>query len=305
MTIQPLLEAPAKAARRGASGPTIILGVASIGGFLGLIAGIVVAAAAGWVLLPDDAGPLPFSMMVGAGIGWLIGAWLGSVLSQGARSPGTVGRTLVHIGVAVVVLGAALIAVWPLAARVSQGGLTYFSFWRADVGMLAFEITAMVDAAIVVSTFLFVLKRRDRQDAEVPGRIAGATGIAGLLLGGVVFAFSLWIVATTWSETVARQRDRAMTRTTSSLVDAVHRHERRTGSLPTNLGEMLGAGGKVFPGVQVEFAGVVDATFCVRIGTDTGEPQAGDPHYSFAVHRPPGEKEKGKASVDYREGNLC
>jgi hypothetical protein len=305
VTIQRSLDASSDAPRRGASRPTIILGFASIGGLLGMVAGAYVGATAFGMAIPDDAEYLPFSMMLGAGAGWLGGAGIGSMVGEGARAPGTIGRKLVLLGAVAVVIGA-VIAIWPVSSAWPDGGVTFFWSWRAGRGGLAFETVILVDATLAVMTFLAVSRHHVGEDSGRPGRVAGATGIAGLLLGGSVFALGLGLVALCWSETVAHQQYRAVYRTTTSLASAAAEHEARTGSFPTNLEEVLVAGGKVRPGAQVEFAGVVNGSFCVRVGVDVGdvEERAGDPHYSALVHRRPAGS-KAWTSGETWEGNSC
>lgn len=99
VTIQPSFDASPADPRRGASGPTIVLGFASIGGLVGLLGAavrIVAAITSGGPPEPgDSADGMPFFVMLAAGVGWLVGAGIGSTLAEGARAVGVLGRRLV------------------------------------------------------------------------------------------------------------------------------------------------------------------------------------------------------------------
>lgn len=282
-----MIEAPPDASsdapRRGASRPTIVLGFGCLGGLLGMIAGAYFGGSVLGIGLPDEAEYLPFVMMIGAGAGWLAGAGLGSIAGRTARAPGALGRGLVLVGAVVVVVGAVAIVISPVPSGWPDGGVTFFSFWREGDGG-AFEIAVLVGTALVLLTFLAVSRQQESASSRPPGRLVGAVGIVGLLLGGLVFLLGVWLVPLNWSDTGDHQRYRAVIRTTNSLVVAAGKYERRTGEYPSNLEDVLAAGGKVRRGAQVEFAGVVNGKFCVRVGVDLGEEAAGEPHYSALVY---------------------
>jgi hypothetical protein len=303
VTIQPSSDSPSDHPRRGASRPTIVLGLACIGGFVGLVAGGFIGFHALGMELPDHADLLPFCMLVGAGAGWLSGAALGSVVGRDARSPGTTGRRLVLVGSVVVVIGAFVIASLPVRSGWPEGGVTFFSFWRRSGGAVA-GIAVVVDAAIALATLWSVGRNRPGDGSGLPGPFAGATGIAGLCLGGLTFVFAMWFAAANWSSTVEHQKYRVVYATTTSLANAASRRLDRTGSFPTNLDEVLAAGGRIQPGALVEFAGVVHGSFCARVGVDDGEDRLGDPRYAALVHRRP----KGShswTSSEIGQGNSC
>jgi hypothetical protein len=304
VSIQPTLDPVSEdLPRRGASRPTIVLGFASVGGFVGLVAGGFLGFHALGMELPDHADLLPACMLIGAGLGWLNGVALGSIVAKDARPPGTAGRWLLFLGAAIVVLGAIVITIAPVPSGRPEGGMTFFSFWASDEGTLA-GIVLLGDAAIAVATFWAVSRQRDRDGSGRPGRLAGATGIAGLLLGWFVFAFGMWFVAQNWSSTMGHQQYRVVYGTTNSLANAASRRLERTGSFPANLDEVFAAGGRIQPGAVVEFAGVVHGSFCIRVGVDEGEDPPSDPHYSALVHRRP----RGANSwvgLEVGQGNSC
>lgn len=306
VTIQPSFDAPPVAPRRGASGPTIVLGFASIGGLVGLVGAavlIVAAITSGGPPEPGDgADGMLFFVMLAAGVGWLVGAGIGSTLAEGARAVGVLGRRLVLGGACAVALGVALIVIWPRAAGWPETEVIFFSIWRTSGGP-AFAIATMIDAAIALMTFLGVSKHHGLEGWGRPRRAVGAIGIAGLLVGWLVFASGIAFVLSTWSDEVSHDQYLAVHRTTTSLRDAVSEHLDRTGSYPANLAEVLAAGGEIQPGAQVEFAGVKNGSFCIRVGV-IGERPADDPHYSAQINRrPPGAK--NWTSSRTQSGNSC
>ena len=303
MTAQATVDDPSEDLRRGASRPTIVLGLACIGGFVGLIAGGFIGFHALGMELPDHAELLPLCMLVGAGAGWLSGAGLGSIVAKDARPPGAPGRRLVFAGTVVVVIGAFVIASLPVRSGWPEGGVTLFSFWRRSGGMAA-GIAVLVDAGIALATLWSVSRDQQGDGSGRPGRFASTIGIAGLCLGCLSFAFVMWFAAANWSSTMDHQKYRVVYKTTTSLANAASRRLDRTGSFPANLDEALAAGGDVQPGAVVEFAGVVDGSFCARVGVDEGEDHVGDPRYYTLVHRRP----KGSHAWTGSEtglGNAC
>jgi hypothetical protein len=202
--MQRSLDTSSSDSRRGASRPTIVLGFASLGGFLGMVAGAYVGATAFGAELPDDAEYLPFFMMLGAGAGWLLGTGLGSVVGEGARAPGTIARRLMLVGAFGVVIGASVTAIWPVSSGWPARSVVLFSFWRGGA-QTAFEVTTMVNAALAVSTFVAVSRSRAGEHSWPPGRVAGGIGIGGLFMGGLAFVLGIGLVPLNWSETVAHQ----------------------------------------------------------------------------------------------------
>lgn len=162
----------------------------------------------------------------------------------------------------------------------------------------------MVDAALVVGTFLAVSSHHDVEGSSHSSRLAGAIGITGLVLGGLWFALGVAFLPLSWSGNVTSEEVRAVYRTTSGVASAVGDYADRTGAFPTNLEEVHAAIRKVRPGTQVEFAGVVNGSFCIRVGVDVGERDADDPHYSALVHhRPSGSNDW--TSSETQVGNSC
>jgi len=310
VTNQPSIAASSADPRRGASGPTIVLGFASIGGLVGLVGAAVLSVAAitsGGPPEPgesaDDMSLFVLFVMLAAGVGWLVGAGIGSTLAEGARAVGVLGRRLVLGGACAVALGVALIVIWPRVVGWPETEVIFFSIWRTTGGP-AFAIATMIDGAIAVMTFLGVSKHHGLEGWGRPRRAVGAIGIVGLLVGGLVFAWVVAFVLSTWSGGMSHDQYLAVHRTTMSLRDAVREHLDRTGSYPANLAEVLAAGGEVQPGAQVEFAGVENGSFCVRVGVDVGMPRADDPHYSTQVNRRPPEARSWTSSRT-QSGNSC
>ena len=297
------VDGPSDRQRRGASRPTIVLGLACIGGFLGTIAGGLIGFHATGMEFPDHADLLPFCMLFGAGIGWLSGVALGSAVGADARSPSRVGRWLVFVGAMVVLIAAFTIVSLPVPSGWPERGVALFSFWRASAEGTMAGVAVVVDAVIALATLWWVSRERRGDGSGSPGPFAGAVGIAGLFLGGLTFAFVVWFVAANWSSTMDHQKYRVVYKTTNSLANAASRRLDRTGSFPANLDEALAAGGTVQPGSVVDFAGVVNGSFCVRVGVDD-EGGSGDPHYYALVHRRP----KGShawISVESGQGTSC
>ena len=172
--------------------------------------------------LPDDAGLLPFCMMLGAGTGWLMGACLGWIVGKGARPNGPIGRRLVLAAAVVLAIVALVIAISPVPSGWPEVHMTFFSFWRIDGGT-ALEMALLVDTGIALATFLVVSRYQDGGGSHRPGRIAGATGIVGLSSGGLVFLLGAGLVALSWSDPVDHQKYRVVYRTTNSLAGAASR----------------------------------------------------------------------------------
>lgn len=254
--------------------------------------------------LPDHADLLPFGMLFAAGGGWLVGVGLGSIIGKEARPPGAAGRRLLFVGASAVGLGAFVIVSAPVSSGWPAGGARLFSVWGSWPGGTVALFALMVDTAVALTTFWVVSRDHDRNGSGLPGRLVGATGIAGLVLGGAALAVSMWFVALNWSSSLDHQKYRVVYKTTTSLANAASRRLDRTGSFPTNLDEVLSAGGKIQPGARVEFVGVVNGSFCARVGVEDGEERAGDPRYSALVHRRP----KGSnswVSLEIGQRNSC
>jgi hypothetical protein len=241
--------------------------------------------------------------MVGAGLGWLVGAGLGEVVSEDARPPGPVGRRLLLGAACVFALSAVAIAIKPVSSGWPETELTFFSLW-SQPGGAALVIIIMIDAAIACATFLLG-GRRGGFATFGSGSLAVETiGVTGLVLGGLVFASGVTLLLNAGWDTVADEQSEAVLATTGSLQEVVQKHLDRTGSFPPNLAEVLAAGGRVQPGTQVEFAGVVNGSFCVRVGVDVGEERADDPHWSALVHLPP-PGSNDWTSEEMLRGNSC
>lgn len=303
MALNPSLD-DAPNARRGASRPTIVLGYAAIGGLIGKVAGALVAFDLLGVELPDNTEGLAPAVMVTAGIGWLIGAGFGSIVGARARPIGVAGGRLLLAGAGAVTVGAVAIAIWPVRSGWPATETIFFSFWRHGGDELAFVIVTMVDAALVVGTYFAVSSHHDVQGSGRPSKLAGTIGITGLVLGGLWFALGMALLPLLWSGSLTSEQVRAVYRTTSGVAGAVDDYAARTGAFPTNLEDVRAAVRKIRPGTQIEFAGVVNGSFCIRVGVDVGEQHAEDPHYSVLVHRrPPGSN--SWTSSETQIGNSC
>ncbi len=292
------------ARRSGASRPTIVLGYAALGGLIGMVAGAPVAFNVLGLRLPDNTEGLEPAVMVTAGLGWLVGAGFGSVAGAHARPAGVAGRWLLLAGAIAVVVGAVAIAIWPVRSGWPETETIFFSFWRHGGDELAFVIVTMVDAALAVGTFVAVGRHHDVEGSSRPTKLAGAIGIAGLVLGGLWFALGMALLPLSWSGSLTSVQRHAVWRTTSGVADAVGDYADRTGAFPTNLEDVRAAFRRIRPGTQVQFAGVVNGSFCIRVGVDVGEQHASDPHYSVLVHRrPPGSN--SWTSSETQLGNSC
>ncbi|MEA2557557.1 MAG: hypothetical protein QOG88_1095 [Actinomycetota bacterium] len=249
--------------------------------------------------LPDNVTYLPLCVMIGGGLGWLVGVFLGSAAGSSARSCGVSGRRLLLAGTVVIVIGTIALVVMPVPSGWPGGGVTLFTLWRnggrsfylwrARGGGPAFEIALLVDAAMAVTT-LFVVRRRDEVETCRPvGRIVGAIAVIGLVVGGLAFSYgTAGVVRLSWSATASHQKSAAVMRTEDSLTNVAGDGIDRAGSFPADLDELLAAGGNVQPGTQVEFAGVVNGSFCLEVGIDVGEKHAGEPlSFTKIYERPP------------------
>ena len=254
--------------------------------------------------LPDDTEGLPATVMVFAGLGWFAGALLGLALAENVRAVGVAGRVLLRAGTGGIVICAAAIALWPVRSGWPETEVTFFSAWRDGGDGLASVIVALGGAALVVGTFIMVSRHHEVDRPRVPSRFAGGVGVAGLFVGGLSFALVMLAMTMSWSQGLNSEKTRAVYRTTSDVASELSQYVERTGVLPTSLEEVRAAVRRVRPGTQVEFAGVVDRSFCIRVGVDVGEQHPEDPHYSALVHtRPPGSHHWSPSQLQI--GNSC
>ena len=280
-----------------------MIGFASIGGLVAMIAAVILSLSVLGMGLPDEVAGLPFVAMLGGCVGWVTGAAVGFRAGRDARPAGSAGGVLLLLGGAIVALGALVIIVSPIPTRLS-GGVTYFSFWREAAGP-EFEVTMIVGTVVVLATFLTVWRRREAPPSRPLGRTIGGIGLAGLVVGVASLSLAMLFVKENWASVAYYQRYRAVSGTLGSLLTAAEQQQERSGSYPTSLDEVLASGGTIRRGTQVEFAGVVNGSFCVRVGVDVGEDdRAGDPHYSGLVHpRPP--RTNSWTSEETWLGNSC
>ena len=180
------------------------------GGFIGLFAlGLE---------LPDDADGLPVVMMIGASVGWVVGAALGFRASRDARSAGRGAGMLLLLGAEIIALGAIVILLSPTPWRLS-GTVTYFS-WRRYSGGLAFVAAVLVGTVLVLATFLLVWLRRAPARSQRSGGVVDWAGRAGLVVGVASFSLAMLSVQGQWSAAAARQRYEAASSTLSNLLTA-------------------------------------------------------------------------------------
>lgn len=288
--------------RRGASRPTIVLGFAALGGVAGMVVGTYLAFQILGSSLPDHTEGLAPAGMAIAGAGWAAGAFLGWSVAPRARPPGPAARVALLAGTATVAIATMAIMVRP--DDVSHSERIYFALWRSQgAEALTFLSIVCLDAALVVGTVLLVCRRRSVDAPEVSSRWAGGIAIAGLVVGGLTFALgvTLLLTATPASEISAT---RTVSRTTSDVARELARYVDRTGTWPTTLDEVRAARRKIRPGTQVEYAGVVDGSYCLRVGIDAGEPHAVAPYDSALVHRRP-IGARSWTSSEIQVGNSC
>ena len=282
MAIDATTAGPDELVLPGASRATIVLWFASLGGLVGFVVATGLSASMLGLELPDDVPEfMPSLMMAGAGIGWVVGVGLGGIAGYRARGAGPRVRRLANVGAAAVALGAVLIVAWPVRAGWPDTQVEFFHAWHTwgagGKGGPAFVVITVLDALVAAATLL-VIGRDSGAENPSPRRVAGVIGVTGLLVGGMAFVLGVALVPLAWPGDVGHLRTKAVYRTTSSLVAAVAEHEDRTGEFPATLDQVLAAGGRLRPGTQVEFLGVVDGSLCMRVGIDAGGTAADDPH---------------------------
>jgi hypothetical protein len=308
MAIEATSDRPQELVLPGASRATIVLGFASIGGLVGFVVATWLAASMLGLELPDRVPEyMPFLMMAGAGIGWVVGVGLGWIAGYRGRGAGSRVRRLADVGAAAVVIGAVLIVIWPVRTGWPDTHVEFFWAWHTwgegGKGGPAFVAVTVLDALVAAST-LIVMSRDRGVEAPWPRRVAGLVGVIGLVVGATAFVLGVALVPLTWPGDVGHRQTKAVYRTTESLVAAVAEHEDRTGEFPSTLAQVLAAGGRLRPGTQVEFLGEVDGSICLRVGIDAGVTTADDPHYSALVHRRP-RGAKSWTSSEVWLGNSC
>ena len=273
----------------GASPPraSIPVGLAFLAGIAGFVVGMVIGVKAlGEGLIDGNSSRLLTSALIGAGIGWSLGACTGLALARDVAPPTrTESWMLRGVGLAALLLG--LVTARFEATLVGPGGLhTRF--------LTSLQAATVVDAAILGLTLVIAggrvhaIPSRTPPEPRSEARFMSLLGKTGIVFGCIISTsvFVLAFQARTAVETSIQAR--ANDRTAYSLASAASEYMSKKGMYPADLEALLAAGGKIERGSYVNFVGVVPGGFCVRIGTDIGNDYGGPPYFSVVVHpRPP------------------
>ena len=215
--------------------------------------------------------------LIGAGIGWTLGALIGFAGTTDA--PATTQRQkwlLRSMAVAVVFLGAAATRAEP-----------YFATTRhpEQLHLPAARISMLAVASLIALTMLIAARRgsadeRRAAPSEPTSRI-GWLPRTGIILGCTLLIVIIAIVPQS-NEVARTQRDRIINaRAASRLEQVAARVADRYGTYPSDLSALLAAGGRV-PDGSVARVRWVGRRYCVVVGRDDGNGSAEDP-LEFAV----------------------
>jgi hypothetical protein len=256
---------------------TTPVGLGVLGGIVGFLAGTFVGVnVVGDALIDGNPSRLLTSALVGAGIGWVVGAAIG--FANAAVSEPTRPWMLRAVGFAAVLIGVG--TAWYEQQLVGPGGLSarYLSSLR---------VVTIVDATAVGLTFAIAAGR------EAPRTKGGAPfldwfGRVGVVLGAILALLVAFGAIQTRAEVLTSIRRGSNMLTAERLSTVAADYFEEHGAYPEDLDALLAAGGRVRAGSVVNFAGVVRNGFCVRVGTEVGLGYGAPPFASAVVHpRPP------------------
>jgi hypothetical protein len=261
---------------------TLPLGVATITAAVGFIAPLWYREnVQGSSLLDANEQALLLLGLVGAGVGWAIGASIGLVLPNPAPRPSREEAMRTRgVALAAMLIGV-LFAWWSWTDERSRHLRPHGPGARIPWIMLA-------DAALVAVTLLAVagIRRHDEPaDPDRTHRIAGGIGRAGMGLGCLVLVA---VVATapqgrTSSETPAQRR--ANDRTLVSVSGAARRYMEERGEVPSDLPSLLPFGARQYPSTVIASVAALEDGVCVLVGADH-DGVAVEPFVSRVVYLP-------------------
>jgi hypothetical protein len=248
-----------------------VIGLASLGAVFGFFGGVVVGLMVFGIELADGGHGLSAVAATGAGVGWFLGAITGHALSS-ARRP--IGRPIAHA----LWLGAGVVLATGLALCALEARLV------GTYGIKAWELSALrvitVADATLAAVTIAAVSRADRADpaaSERPG--LGAIAFVGIVVGVLLFGALLIGFFDAIERNAQARTNRAVQDTGWALLGAAERYQRRTGTYPETPAALLSAA-NVRPGAQVDSAGAFANGFCIVVGADVGEAQAGEPRYT-------------------------
>lgn len=257
---------------RPASRPTVVIGLASLGAVFGFFAAVVVGLSLLHIELADGGHGLSAVVAMGAGTGWFLGAMAGHELARGRRPAGAPMVSVLWAGAGVVLItGLALCA---LESRLV--GTYGIKAWELST----LQVVTLSDTGLAAVT-IAAASRSHRPDPSAPERPGlGAIALVGIVAGALLFGALLVTFFDGVERNAGARTNRAAYDTGWALLGAAERYQRRRGTYPDSLAALLSAGASVRPGAQVEFAGAFANGFCIVVGADAGEAQAGEPRYT-------------------------
>jgi hypothetical protein len=270
----------------------VVIGLASLGGAFGFFAGVVVGLQVLGIELADGGHGLSAVAAIGAGIGWFLGAITGHALSM-ARRPA--GRPMAYA----LWVGAGVVLITGLVLCALEAGLV------GTYGIKAWELSTLraitIGDATLAAVTIVAVSRTDRADPAMPERQGlGAIALAGVVAGGLLSGGLLLGFLDAIERNALARTNRAAYDTGWALLGAAERYQRRAGTYPKALAELLSAGANVRSGAQVEFAGTFANGFCIVVGADIGEERAGEPRYTAFTW-----PEADHGDHVFRQGSSC
>lgn len=267
---------PGTPAPRRPSYATIVLGSSSFGAAIGFFLGSWVGVAFLGMGLIDNNQWLPIAFSTGAGIGWVLGAVIGSNVGRGARSSSRPGRIALY-GSAMAVM-VAMVVLLRLEGVLAEGGAPFLSH-----GRLAWYRAMTVLCAVLATTTFVGIAGRNEPDERRPGRFVYLVAS----IGAGILALLLLAVGIQVRQELASQRSaqlaRPVERTVRSLIDAAAEYEEVHDAFPQGVGPLLSSGARIHPTAVLVYGGRSGKGFCVIVAHEGPDGAAVEPFMGGVV----------------------
>jgi hypothetical protein len=246
---------------------TLPLGFGTIGAAIGFIVGLWFAVnVQGQDLLDGNPQVQELSELLGAGVGWVIGASIGLAFASEEPKPSRTDawRTR-RVAVAMLLIGF-LWAWWERSNELEQG-LHVPTLAAGVPGIL------LLDTALVALTLLAVAgvgtRRSDRPaGSSEGGRLIDGIGRAGMGFGCFVLISVLAAAPQARRSSETPRQVRTNYRTLYRVTNAAQRYMEKRGSVPHGLGSLRHLGARIPSGTVIASFEPLEDGVCVVVGTD-------------------------------------